>query len=92
MTTKAELLRVIKLQCQECMGSMKAREGKMDTGAALLVEGCTAPKCSLFPYRSGKDPRPGKKGNIANLHKAQKANAVRQRKPQISTISPGGMF
>ena len=47
MTTKNQLLKTIRKQCIECMG-FQERE----------VEICTAPKCSLFPYRMGKDPSP----------------------------------
>ena len=47
MTTKAELLKVIRQQCKNCMG-----------GYENEIPICTAPKCSLFPYRMGKDPNP----------------------------------
>ena len=60
MTTKAELLKTMKLQCQECMGSEKARKGEDSQEAQFLVKDCTAPDCSLFPYRFGKDPYPSK--------------------------------
>ena len=58
MTTKRELLKVIKLQCEECMGSMVARKGDLDGEAGNLVRGCTVPECSLHPFRSGRDPWP----------------------------------
>ena len=47
MTTKAELLKVIRLQCIECMGGVQSEIPK-----------CTSPDCSLFDFKSGKDPRP----------------------------------
>ena len=49
MTTKAELLKVIRRECINCMG------GYIDE-----VSKCTTPKCELFDYRMGKDPRPNK--------------------------------
>ena len=60
MTTKAYLLKTMKLQCQECMGSEKARKGEDSQEAQFLVKDCTAPDCSLFPFRFGKDPHPNK--------------------------------
>jgi len=71
MTTKAELLKVIRLQCEECMGSESARKGEFDQTARNLVVDCTAPKCSLFPFRLGKDPWPTRKGNPDALKKAR---------------------
>ena len=50
MTTKAELLRVIRRQCKDCMAGVESEIIK-----------CTAPNCPLFDFRSGKDPRPSKK-------------------------------
>lgn len=62
MTTKSTLLRTIKLQCSECMGSTTARRGDLDMGAVNLVVGCTDPDCLLFQFRLGKDPTPSRKG------------------------------
>ena len=62
MTTKSELLKSIKFQCQECMGSSKARKKILDNTAGNLVDGCSAPECPLFEYRNGIDPRPSRKG------------------------------
>jgi len=47
MTTKAELLRVIRRECKICMG-----------GYENEITKCTSPDCPLFDFRSGKDPRP----------------------------------
>ena len=46
MTTKATILRTIREHCIGCMGGMQSE-----------VEKCTAPKCKLFEYRMGRDPR-----------------------------------
>lgn len=61
MTTKAELLRVIRLQCEECMGSSRARKREFSQEARNLVVECSALECSLFPFRLGNDPWPKKK-------------------------------
>ena len=63
MTTKAELLRTIVFQCQECMGSEKARNHEYSQEHQNIVRECTAPECVLFPYRHGKDPAPARKGS-----------------------------
>ena len=79
MTTKATILKAIRAQCIECMGNQP-----------FLIEGCTSPKCSLYPYRSGKDPRPSKKVNPDNIKKAQAANASKRKTVQVSTNEAGG--
>jgi hypothetical protein len=56
MTTKSELLKVIRNKCVECMG-FQERE----------IEKCTAPNCCHFPYRMGKDPEP----NATRVQQAQ---------------------
>ncbi len=47
MTTKATILRTIREHCLECLG-----------GSWSEVEKCSAPRCSLHPYRFGTDPTP----------------------------------
>jgi len=47
MTTKAELLKVIRRECLNCVGGYDGE-----------VLRCTSPNCELFPYRMGKDPNP----------------------------------
>lgn len=86
MTTKAELLKVIKLQCQECMGSNVARNGESNVEASNLVIGCTAPDCSLFPFRSGKDPWKKRKGDSARFGKGKPSPPVGEKVGQISTV------
>jgi hypothetical protein len=49
MSSKTDLLRAIRQQCIECMGFK-----------IIEIPLCTSPKCSLYPYRSGKDPMPNK--------------------------------
>ena len=49
MTTKAELLKVIRRECLNCVGGYDGE-----------VLRCTSPNCELFPYRMGKDPNPNR--------------------------------
>jgi hypothetical protein len=51
MTTKGQVLKAIRAQCLECCG-----------GSSDEVSKCTSPKCSLYPFRRGKDPAPAKAG------------------------------
>ncbi len=39
-------MRVMRAQCLECMG-----------GSSADVDGCTAPECPLYPFRSGRGRR-----------------------------------
>ena len=77
MTTKAHILRTIALQCQECMGSEKARDFEYSEEHRNIVKDCTAPDCLLFPYRLGRDPKPTRKGNVDSLKKARRAKSRR---------------
>lgn len=45
MTTKNQLLKIVRQNCIECMG-----------GQPSLVEGCTSPKCQYYEFRFGSDP------------------------------------
>ena len=47
MTTKAEILRMIRRNCIACMGDQPS-----------LVPDCTSRKCEFFDFRMGKDPCP----------------------------------
>lgn len=79
MTTKAQLLKVIRVQCISCMGEQ-----------AFLVEGCTSPECSLFPYRSGHDPKPSRKGNKDAFKMFRSSRPVGEKIQRESTISKEG--
>ena len=61
MTTKAELLKLVRLNCSECLGGHRAHLN-LSVNNPSEIEGCTSPACSLFPYRFGKDPSPSKGG------------------------------
>ncbi len=52
MTTKGEILKAIRSHCLECC-----------CGSDMEVKICTVGlKCALYPYRTGKDPKPARKG------------------------------
>ena len=61
MTTKAELLKLIRANCVSCMG-----------GYEIEVAKCTAPNCDLFGYRMGKDPWPNQKKSEMARERATK--------------------
>lgn len=57
MTTKAELLKKIRLNCAECMGAGRAREMEFAT-CSQDIANCTDSLCIFFEFRFGKDPNP----------------------------------
>lgn len=74
MTTKTQLLKLIRINCLNCMG-----------GSVTEVENCTKISestgkefCVFYPYRFGKDTSPARKGDIRNLRK--KSPSVRTKK------------
>ena len=77
MTTKAQLLKVIRRNCCSCMGDQPT-----------LVEGCTSPECEMFPFRMGKDPNRSKKGFASRGKVGSKTPSTRKEVNQISTKSP----
>jgi hypothetical protein len=72
MTTKATLLKTIRLNCLDCtVGDLKS------------IEECSSqPTCKLYPYRFGKDPSPsgGRKGNLDALKKGRERLSVAEKK------------
>lgn len=65
MTTKAEILKTIRLNCIDCV-----------VGQESVIPDCGGENtCKLYPYRMGKDPNPSRPGNLAAL---EKAHAVQQ--------------
>ena len=64
MTTKSEMVKMVRLFCNECMGG--GRSGESYAKGAIAekiqdIEGCTAPECVWFPFRMGEDPWPNKR-------------------------------
>jgi hypothetical protein len=53
MTTKKDLLKLVRKCCLECVGDNSQE-----------VESCTSLGCVWYPYRFGKDPKPSKKRQI----------------------------
>lgn len=83
MTTKNKILWQIKLFCQECMGSDRARKGEMSPSTTINadVENCTASACLLYSFREGKDPAPSKsKIEAGRKMQRRQAGAVDQLK------------
>ena len=74
MTTKSELLKMIRKNCIACVGDQP-----------YLVDGCTCPDCEFFEFRDGSDPRPARKGNPDNLKRARETPSVggKKRETQI---------
>jgi len=64
VTTKAELLKRIRLNCVECFGGPRFSENKEQTvqHAGEIAE-CPSPECAFYPFRFGKDPKPSRRGN-----------------------------
>lgn len=60
VTTKAQILRVIRENCINCV-----------VGAISVIEDYGGERtCVLYPFRFGTDPSPARKGNLNNLKKA----------------------
>ena len=60
MATKKNLLKLIRLNCSECMGGPRASERVTHPPNAKDIEECTAIECAFFPYRFGTDPEKSK--------------------------------
>ena len=58
MTTKRELLKLVRMFCSECMGGPRATEGIWPVGNIADIASCTAPECIWFDFRFGRDPCP----------------------------------
>lgn len=56
MTTKTEILKLIRLKCLDCCVD-QVREVKL----------CASIDCELHKFRFGKDPDPSRKGSLTNL-------------------------
>ncbi len=69
MTTKAELLERIRLNCSECLGGPLACEGTLPVPNPAEIEGCTCVECAFYPFRFGVDPKPNAKRTQQWTHK-----------------------
>lgn len=58
MTTKAQLLKAIRKHCLECCGGLWTEV--RDCTPVIMPSG--ERRCTLYPYRFGKDPAPAKRG------------------------------
>jgi len=58
MATKADLLKLIRQNCAECMGGPRATVDEWPIKNPADVANCTAPECGFYLYRTGKDTGP----------------------------------
>ena len=65
MTTKAELLKLVRLNCSECLGGHRAHLN-LSVNNPSEIEGCTGRECVYFDFRFGKDPYPNKNKSRAS--------------------------
>lgn len=75
MTTKAEILKVIRLNCLDCV-----------VGQVSIIEDWGGEKsCKLYPFRFGKDPAPAKSGktNLRGFLEMKKLQIQKARNPSI---------
>ena len=61
MATKRDLLKLIRMNCAECMGGVRAIEGVWPISNIGDVDSCPAEKCGFWIYRFGVDPNPNPK-------------------------------
>lgn len=54
MTTKASLIKIVRLKCIDC-----------SVGQLAEVRNCNIIRCELWPFRLGMDPEPSKPRGIA---------------------------
>ena len=77
MTTKKELLRLIRLNCSECIGGARASERISPVRNPGDIEGCTCEDCAFYPFRFGADPKPNRKRSVMGR------NLGRTLKPRV---------
>jgi hypothetical protein len=65
-------IKAIRLQCIECMGFQPS-----------MVNECTSPLCSLFPFRKGNS-HSGKKGGKGNIEGLKKYRASKLQKAEVA--------
>ena len=62
MTTKAELLKRIRLNCVECFGGPRFSDNEEQAVHHVEeITECTSPECAFYDFRFGTDPRPSRK-------------------------------
>ena len=65
MTTKSELLKVVRTKCLECSVHQPSE-----------VRNCHLQDCSLWRFRFGKDPNPAKRGFAENPAASRSVSAA----------------
>jgi hypothetical protein len=58
MTTKRELLKMVRLFCSECMGGPRSGEKIWPIGNPGDIDKCSAIECIWWEYRDARDPYP----------------------------------
>lgn len=58
MTTKNQLLKMVRQNCSECMGGPRGSEDVWPVENTGDIEGCSAKLCLWFEFRFGNDPYP----------------------------------
>ena len=56
MANKADLLQLIRQNCQECMGGPRTHEDVWPVINPSDIAECMAQDCAWYPYRFGNDP------------------------------------
>lgn len=80
--TKTGLLKLVRLNCCECMGGPRASEGIWPVSQMDDIAGCTSPQCAFYPYRFGKDPVKSQKRvemgrrNVSRLRSGLKSSGL----------------
>lgn len=73
MTTKGTILKAIREHCLECCcGS---------PGEVVIC--AVGPKCQLFDYRMGKDPRPSRKGRFMKTLTTESNFSLNHDRPMV---------
>ena len=80
MTTKAELLKRVRLNCVECMGGPRYSENTQRVAHHVEdIEECTGGGCAFYPFRFGKDPWPSRTAPKALLSSTPGRRGNRQK-------------
>jgi hypothetical protein len=89
MATKRQLLKLIRLNCSECMGGPRASKGRWPISNIANVDGCTASECGFYPYRFASDPAPPSEGRRLSgqrLGKLMQAHTAMTKQAQGTKI------
>jgi hypothetical protein len=60
MTTKADLLKNVRIFCSECNGGPRSGKRIWPVPNPSDIEACAIADCIWYPFRDAKDPKPSK--------------------------------